>query len=67
MEWLEFNGWSHDVAQRLALQATWLHACAQHLPEGHSAESAEARAHRLQTLLQQYPRTNPWGHPTAEC
>jgi len=67
MEWLEFNRWSHEVEQRLAIQARWLHTCAQHLPEGRPAESAEARAQRLQALLQQYPRTNPWGHPVAEC
>lgn len=67
MEWLEFNRWSHDVEERLALQATMLHACARRPPANPMSESAEARAQRLRRLLQDFPRTNPWGHPDAEC
>jgi hypothetical protein len=66
MEWLEFNRWSHEVEQRLAQQTARLRGSARQPPGNVIVESAEARAHRLQTLLRQYTRTNPWGHPVAE-
>jgi hypothetical protein len=67
MEWIEFNRWSRDVEQRLAVQSAQLSNSVQ-LDSGKAQpESAEARAHRLQMLLQHYPRTNPWGHPVADC
>lgn len=67
MEWLEFNGWSQEIERRLAHQTARMGSSKRQLPEDASAESAQARADRLQKLLQHYPRTNPWGHPSAEC
>jgi hypothetical protein len=67
MEWLEFNRWSRDVEQRLTVQSAQLAGSVKPRPGNVHVESAEARAHRLQTLLRHYPRTNPWGHPVAEC
>jgi hypothetical protein len=67
MEWLEFSRWSPEVQQRLALQAARLSLAAQRSPSPASAESASARAHRLEVLLRECSPTNPWGHPAAEC
>ena len=67
MEWLEFNRWSREVEQRLAHQSARLHRAVPRRPVNVHVESAEARAQRLQLLLLHYPRTNPWGHPAAEC
>lgn len=67
MEWLEFNGWSQEIERRFAHQVARKSAPAQKRPDSAPAESAQARAARLQKLLQHYPRTNPWGHPSAEC
>lgn len=63
MEWLEFNRWSHEVQKSLSLQAARLHEVSQHLPK---PTVTATQAYHLQSMLRRYPRTNPWGHPTAE-
>ncbi|XXF81134.1 hypothetical protein P2318_15625 [Myxococcaceae bacterium GXIMD 01537] len=67
MEWLEFNRWSAEVEQHLAHLATRCASACRGPRAQPPPESAEARAHRLQLLLERYPRSNPWGHPAAEC
>lgn len=64
MEWLEFKPWSQEVEQRLATQVARLNTLTQPVLKPHVTL---AQAYHLQTLLRRYPRTNPWGHPSAEC
>lgn len=64
MEWLDFNRWSHEVQQRLELQAARLNEVSQPLPK---PQVTPTQAYHLASLLRRCPRTNPWGHPTAEC
>ncbi|CAM3278376.1 hypothetical protein G4177_33060 [Corallococcus sp. ZKHCc1 1396] len=66
MEWLEFKRWSPEVQHALALQAARLGQTAMHAEPPRQSATMLA-AHRLCTLLRQYPRTNPWGHPASEC
>ncbi len=64
MEWLEFAPWSREVEQSLALQAARLNSLAPHPPK---PQVTPAQAYHLLSLLRQHPKTNPWGHPSAEC
>ena len=63
MEWLEFNRWSQEVQQRLALQVARLNEVCQRLPR---TQVTAAQAYHLQSMLRRHPPTNPWGHPSAE-
>jgi hypothetical protein len=65
MEWLEFTPWSREVAQSLATQAARLNVVVS--PPAPKPQVTLAQAYHLQSLLRRYPRTNPWGHPSAEC
>ncbi|MDY7231608.1 hypothetical protein [Hyalangium rubrum] len=64
MEWLEFKPWTREVEQRLANQAARLHTLSQPVAK---PQVTLAQAYHLQSLLRRCPRTNPWGHPSAEC
>jgi hypothetical protein len=66
MEWLEFTPWSREVEQHLARQSARIRATHGRVV-AHRPQSGELRARQFQTLLARYPRTNPWGHPSAEC
>ena len=63
MEWLEFNRWSQEVQQRLAMQVARLNEVSQHLPP---TQVTATQAYHLQSMLRRFPCTNPWGHPSAE-
>jgi hypothetical protein len=68
MEWLEFPRWSPEVERQLAVQAARLGAAVARGPLRQPGMSPTvAAAYRLSTMLREYPRTNPWGHPTKEC
>ncbi len=68
MEWLEFPRWSPEVERQLALQAARLGAAvARRTLHKPGMSATVAAAYRLNTMLREYPRTNPWGHPTTEC
>jgi hypothetical protein len=64
MEWLEFTPWSREVEQSLANQAARLNMLSQPTPK---PQVTLAQAYHLMSMLRRYPRTNPWGHPSAEC
>lgn len=66
MEWLEFTGWSPEVAQQLERQVARLAATHPHAPPA-PHPSAAVMARQLQALLRRHPPTNPWGHPPAEA
>lgn len=63
MEWLEFNGWSPEVVQSLFRQ----HVRAGAVARGLRAATTVRAAETCTALLARMPRTNPWGHPPAEC
>ncbi|MBZ4418563.1 hypothetical protein [Myxococcus sp. RHSTA-1-4] len=70
MEWFEFPRWSPEVERQLTMQAARLGAAINRgaVPGRKPGASATvAAAYRLNTMLREYPRTNPWGHPTSEC
>lgn len=70
MEWLEFSCWSPEVERQLAMQAARLGAALhQGAPQVRKTgvNATVAAAYRLNTMLREYPRTNPWGHPSSEC
>jgi hypothetical protein len=64
MEWLEFTPWSREVEQNLAAQAARLNVLSQPAPK---PQVTVAQAYNMLSMLRRYPRTNPWGHPSAEC
>ncbi|WP_044890431.1 hypothetical protein [Myxococcus hansupus] len=69
MEWLEFTRWSPEVEQQLSMQAARLGAVDHPRTSAHrrpgSGTTVSATC-RLSTVLRQFPRTNPWGHPVSE-
>ncbi|MFP2958801.1 hypothetical protein ACLEPN_13380 [Myxococcus sp. 1LA] len=69
MEWLEFSCWSPEVERQLATQAarlgTFEHRDAQASRRPGAGATVSATC-RLSTVLRQFPRTNPWGHPISE-
>lgn len=70
MEWLEFSRCSPEVERQLVQQAARLGATATR--GGSPTRRLRARAsvstvYRLSAMLREYPRTNPWGHPSSEC
>jgi len=70
MEWLEFSRWSPEVEQQLSMQAARLGAsghCRAASPRRPGAGATVSATCRLSTMLRQFPRTNPWGHPASEC
>jgi hypothetical protein len=64
MEWLDFNRWSQEVHQRLAIQAARLNTLSKPLPR---PQVTAAQAYHLQSMLRRHLSTNPWGHPSTEC
>ncbi|GEL68739.1 MULTISPECIES: hypothetical protein [Myxococcus] len=70
MEWLEFSRWSPEVEKQLAMQAARLGTFEHRGPQASRRSAAATTVSatcRLSTVLRQFPRTNPWGHPISEC
>ncbi|QSQ15364.1 hypothetical protein [Myxococcus landrumensis] len=70
MEWLEFSRWSPEVERQLAQQVARLGAtaaCGTSPTRRLRARASVATVYRLNAMLREYPRTNPWGHPSSEC
>ncbi|MCE9671310.1 hypothetical protein LY474_26240 [Myxococcus stipitatus] len=70
MEWLEFPRWSPEVERQLTQQAARMGAVAARRasPTRRPRASATtvATVYRLNAMLREYPRSNPWGHPATE-
>jgi hypothetical protein len=67
MEWLEFTRWSPEVEQHLLAQVSRLGALARPQPVSVKPQGLQPLAERLKAALEGFPRTNPWGHPPADC